>query len=207
MSKDTLTPMALHQANQEQVDIGKTGTQGGKPRDAIHFACAWVQADHVMMPGTWVELINKKAHPTTMQSAIGIIDPFLAKSVKEDEWCWVILKPGTITGLKHHWTHPAFPEDEVEEGIGPDALHYTKEQSKAWITDYLNNHPNAPSYEKFMEEAEAHVKEGGTWGDYLTIGGQDAGGEFSEEIWWHFENVTGIHVPDNLKATQFSCSC
>lgn len=87
-------------------------------RDAIHIALAPVTAGATLKPGQRVGLID----PQTVgpqEPYVGIIDPYLTKSVKKGETCWLCLFPYTVTSLRHEWEHPAFPAPAPEE-VGPD---------------------------------------------------------------------------------------
>ncbi len=53
-----------------------------------------------------------KEHP---EKAIGVIDPFLEFYVMRWERCWLLINPGTITSLRHDWTHSKIDE-EVASG-------------------------------------------------------------------------------------------
>ncbi len=83
-------------------------------RDAIHIAVAPVVAGVSLAPGDYFVLIEGKAIYTlpTNPNAVGFVDPTLPRHgiriVAKDQlfWGWII--PGTITSLRHVWTHPAF---------------------------------------------------------------------------------------------------
>ena len=76
-------------------------------RDAIHVAVAPVEAGEDLLPGTHVGVVGGVCSASA-EDKIGIVDPFLAKSVKSGESFWLFLYPNTITSLRHVWTHPAF---------------------------------------------------------------------------------------------------
>ena len=86
-------------------------------RDAIHIAVAPIIAAENLLVGARVMLdddgmgINE-----TRGEAIGIVDPFRTTPVKEGERFWLCLFPGTITGLRHAWSHPKFRVKAVSLG-------------------------------------------------------------------------------------------
>lgn len=90
--------------------LGQLITDGDRRRDAIHIAVAPVTAAHALSPGQHVGLV--RADSTELvgrcDCPIGIIDPFLQEPVAAGQRCWMFLYPGTITSLRHAWTHPAF---------------------------------------------------------------------------------------------------
>lgn len=94
-------------SDQTTPTVGKllTGSEG---RDAIHFALAPIAAGVPLEPGQHVGLFSDgTAKPTSPH--IGIVDPFLRSPVERGQRFWLFLYPNTITGLRHVWTHPAFP--------------------------------------------------------------------------------------------------
>lgn len=79
-------------------------------RDAIHIAVAPATAAERLSPGEHVGFAKEGDTQLVGSSAkcIGIVDPFLRWPVEPGQRFWVFLYPGTITGLRHVWTHPAF---------------------------------------------------------------------------------------------------
>lgn len=113
--------------------LGKV-LESPQPRDAIHIAVASVQVapgqklrpgqrvgfippgnNLVMSPGLyyWKEvpgLVTGEAIQDQQFSVTyaGIIDPYLDRMAVEGEWVWLCMDQGSITSLRHDWTHPAF---------------------------------------------------------------------------------------------------
>lgn len=94
-------------AEQYQPNVGELCHEGAM-RDAVHFALAPVEADHLLIPGQRVGLgVNGRA-TTGVKDLIGIVDPFFKDLILEGQKFWLFLYPNTITGLRHVWQHPAF---------------------------------------------------------------------------------------------------
>lgn len=88
---------------------------GDEGRDAVHIAIVPGSCEVELHPGQWVGLVRQGRTAVVSPGEgrkIGIVDPFLKAAVKPGEKFWVFLVPRTITGLRHVWSHPAFPEQE-----------------------------------------------------------------------------------------------
>lgn len=81
---------------------------GPGPRDAVHVACIPVKAGRPLAPGEYVKVVNGEAELSSTPD--GIVDPFLKELVHYGEWFWLLLLPGTVTGMRHEWSHPSFDE-------------------------------------------------------------------------------------------------
>jgi hypothetical protein len=83
---------------------------GDRRRDAVHVPIAAVTAAVRLSPGQHVGLIRdddvQQVGPC--ERPIGIVDPFLTQEVEPGERFWLFVYPGSITGLRHVWTHPTF---------------------------------------------------------------------------------------------------
>jgi hypothetical protein len=90
--------------------LGHLIEDGDRRRDAIHIAVAPVTAAERLTPGQHVGLIQKGDLELVgpCENCIGIVDPFLAEDVQAGQRFWLFLYPGTVTSLRHIWTHPAF---------------------------------------------------------------------------------------------------
>jgi hypothetical protein len=95
---------------EQQPQLGQLIDNGERRRDAIHIAVAPVTAAERLAPGQHVGLIE----PGNLElvgpsgTSIGVVDPFLTNDVEPGQRFWLLLYPGTITGLRHVWSHPAF---------------------------------------------------------------------------------------------------
>ncbi len=91
-------------------DLPKIGKliEGHAYRDAIHVAIAPVEAAERLSPGDHVALDDSGRALWTVERGVGIVDPFLLGDVREGERFYVFLYPGSVTGIRHAWTHPAF---------------------------------------------------------------------------------------------------
>ena len=90
--------------------LGQLIQDGDRRRDAIHIAVAPVKAANRLAPGQHVGLVQEGNLELVgpCDRNIGVVDPFLVEEVERGQRFWLFLYPGTITGLRHVWTHPAF---------------------------------------------------------------------------------------------------
>lgn len=80
-------------------------------RDAVHIALFPASSAYSLRPGDTVGLCEgttDKVYPTDGPDAVGVVDPFLRTFAAPGERCYVLLFPGTVTSLRHYWTHPRF---------------------------------------------------------------------------------------------------
>jgi hypothetical protein len=168
-------------------------------RDAIHVAVVPVVAKEALKPGQHIGFDEGgwrvTATPPAPYKLIGIVDPFLPKSVKEGDRFWMVLYPNTITGLKHIWSHPSISQDG----------HGVASESEKWLRDFADRVD--ADYHEMMQVASTHCDEADRWGgNYLCEGGKWEGQSTPKEFWEHYENVTGKKPTDGRYGI-FSCSC
>src|SRR6201991_2988276 len=83
-----------------------------RPRDAVHIAMIPAGARETQRPGQHVVIIDGQAAGAARGGGVGVVDPFLMDDVDQGERFWLLLFPGTITSLRHEWTHPVSPLDD-----------------------------------------------------------------------------------------------
>lgn len=94
---------------------------GGLPpedaaRDAAHVAICPMIAGEDLQPGDHVGFGMENRRDRVWKSrvnAVGVVDPFLTAPVPKGGGFWLLLYPGTVTSLRHAWTHPKFPKEEA----------------------------------------------------------------------------------------------
>ena len=170
----------------ENLKLGEI-IQEDRHRDAIHVAIAPVIAAARLSPGQHIGIVDGGVGPTDKN--IGIVDPFLRQQVSRGQRFWMFLYPNTITSLRHEWTHPAFYGETLVASM-----------SEAWLRNFAEEEAGI-SYRELMDGAAAYLRHG----DYLCEGGRWEGFYVPDELWDHYEAVTG--VKPSTRGSFFSCSC
>lgn len=183
--------------------IGKT-LKGGERRDAVHFAVAPVRAGQFLRAGQRVKFAPGSTDIVVAWDyddapPVGIIDPFLeCLYVTDKDRCWLFLFPNSITGMRHEWTHPAFP-DQQSQSVSEQA-ESDRAYSERWLRGF------AKTYRGDYAEMLAGVTagKGAFFGEDLEYSDFVPGSEF----WRHVSTVTGkSFTVDHMEKTSFRCAC
>ena len=174
--------------------IGKL-IEGESNRDAIHIAIAPVVANETLMPGQHIGFIaGSTSVVDIVPDTIGIVDPFLRRPILRGQAFYMCLYPNTVTGMRHHWSHPAFVAEvkptQVSKATG------IIEQTAAEF---------GLVYDEFMDTVRDFLRTG----DYACEGGRWDGQSLwgNDEFWDAYEEVTGTKVHQDDRGGVFSCSC
>jgi hypothetical protein len=191
--------------------LGTILEPGSGGRDAIHLAVEPVEAGELLDPGDGIALENGLALGASLENSLGIVDPFLRRSVKKGERFWLVVMPRQITSLRHVWTHPGFPEPSSSSAVAAEAPSKSKEVSEKWLRDYCRKN-DCPSYNTILdvvndkaEEVDGYGGASHIEGEYFFSVGEDAHGSIPSEFWDHVEIVTGKKLTN--RPVYFSCSC
>lgn len=110
---------------QELVPLGKLILDPTTRRDCFHIACVPAIALHELTPGQRVairdweqqvgsgERVPIVGDPVLGKDAVGIVDAFLVECAPPQSRCWVFLTPNTVTGLRHAFKSPDFPDEMI----------------------------------------------------------------------------------------------
>lgn len=162
-------------------------------RDAIHYAIAPVVCGPFdLFPGQHVRLDEDGLAILAADSAIGIVDPFLTVRVFAGQTFWLFLYPGSITSLRHDWTHPAFEDVPLP----------SMSKSEIWLRDFAKT--TGWEYGAMMAMLKRAMEMGGA-----CAGDDDTAERFNNrkaEVIAHASVVLGIDPVDPTD-TYFSCAC
>lgn len=176
-------------------------------RDAIHLAVENVVAGAALQAGDHIGLRDGKAYDVDLVEvkALGIVDPFLERSVKAGERFWLVVYPRQITSLRHVWEHPDFPAS------GETAPAITKTEAEAWLRNFCDS-VDCPGYDSVISALNGTLDgtdDYGRWGyideEYFHFSGRDAHSDIPPEFWQNAEIVLGRSLP--YHPPYFSCSC
>lgn len=180
-------------------DIGVTPSDDAK-RDAIHVAIIPVIAGQALRPGQHVGRISKDRFGES-DHPLGIVDPFLKEFVQSEGRFWLFLYQKTVTSIRHHWMHDAFPDELTEtERLAEVVL---SSDSEEWLKKYAERFystANGDPYQTLLSD----LREG-----QVVYRGSDmhSRGELEDEaeLKFHAENILGIKL--NFNDFHFGCSC
>lgn len=161
-------------------------------RDAIHIAVAPVVAGEKLLPGQHVGQVADGKFGVC-ENPIGIVDPFLMSPVEAGKRFYLCLYQNTVTGMRHHWSHPSF------------GAYDPMEESRRWLEAYAAklkpyDVENGNAFDLLIRE----LKSGELFGH-----GSDLHGLYelddAEELRFHASRYLGI--PIEWGKFTFSCSC
>jgi hypothetical protein len=166
-------------------------------RDAIHLAVIPVKAGCVLRAGQYITVNDGVA--TSDHRGPGIVDPFLFGDITEGQNFWMVLRPRIIKSLRHVWSHPDFPDENISQSPNEVSEIFTKAKSEKRIRDFLSTIDDL-EYEEFLAAALS------VYNDYESLNfGKVVSGEIPDDIWDHVEIVTGKKITN--RPTYFACSC
>lgn len=171
-------------------------------RDAIHIAVLPVWTDEELHRGEMVHFVPGRIDRVKVSGKgeeVGIIDPFLhALTVPKNTRVWLFLKPNTVTGMRHHWSHPLVDgQGAVKQvlkrfGKVPD--------SEAWLRNFCGKY--SIGYEELLEEAQKRH------GEICAGNDLDDDVEPDSEYWEHLEEVTGKKFSkEHREGMSWRCAC
>ena len=185
-----------------EVKLGQLASESDQ-RDAIHVAIAPVVAGEALRPGQpigFADGYSGSDRETVCggSTQVGIVDPFLKANVFKGQRFYMLLFPGTITSLRHEWSHPAFANTLPSEGISDRAF------SERWLREY------AAKMNCYDEPAVAFADLlAGLQTNDLHFHGTDLYGlsdlENHDELKRHAEQYLGITI--DWERFAFSCGC
>lgn len=197
---------------QNDVGLGRLALDSDA-RDAVHIAVIPCEAGEEMKPGDPVCIrTDGKGYKWNLGGSsglpVGVVDPFLGTAypsrysanltdrVQAGARFWLLLIPGTITSLRHEWTHDRFPltAGEVVAGVSPE-----RKAAAEKILRRIADDVRMP-FRDLVEQAIA--------GDGISAGSEHIHDVDQGRFWSAMQDYTGRMFDEGHRdATYFSCSC
>lgn len=179
-------------------NLGELTTQ--TERDAIHIAVIPLVADNSFSAGMQVLLSKDGKASSEEGTVIGIVDPFLNVEISRGDRFWVFLYPNTVTGMKHHWSHPV-----IDKHFHPKEEDVKNEIDKICnqINDY--NYYDSWTVDKVLFLADKYWQHGDFYcGDY-----DDGNFNMYYQQFRPLLKLLGYNLPsaDEDGSTYFRCAC
>jgi hypothetical protein len=185
------------------IDLSKeTVTHPLNTRDAIHVAIIAVKAAELLRPGQRVGIVRPGVAGLS-STPVGIVNPYLTDVVVKGEMFWLCLIPGTVTGMRHHWEHPDFALQAVDEMAAEEAKTTDKLQAEKWL--HAQCEPLGCDFDDLVSESSQLVQ-----GEYMWTeeneSARDHWCDIQEEFWKQRAIYTGVDVDEKHRGG-FTCSC
>ena len=165
-------------------------------RDAIHIAVVPLVAGEDLKPGDSFENQNGVAKKSSYRERDGVVDPFLQAPLKKGDRFWAFLNPGSITSLRHIWTHPSFEENKE--------LWEYEEDHYAWLVKFADKHGfGLGELLSIGDDEEPFTGHFTKWGEFDD--------DFYEEkslLFDHLEKYLDKKISEEVRdSVYFSCAC
>lgn len=164
-------------------------------KDAVHVPIAPVVAAHTLCGGDKVILQKVDGCAVLAQpndKPVGVVDPFLNDYVEEGQTFWLFLMPGSISTMRHEWTHPGVDQQPTDSADAFAGL-------KAFADDL------GVKFQELLERADDFVASGDRWVKNRFEGGVSMPARFWE---WYAE-VRNVPLPklgpDSWDRNFFDC--
>lgn len=176
-------------------------------RDAIHIPVLPVTVGgEALYPGQQIYVRDGVAfHAVPGIVAQGIVDPFLSGIAVSGSRVWVLLMPGSVKGMTHHWSADGFADgDIVSNGSAEEE---EMEESQRFMEKFAEK--LRITYEEVLEAGDNYIKND----DYHVLGFDTPSVvyEEGEEYWKHWSIIRGQPVPKKNapwnSSAPFSCAC
>lgn len=166
-------------------------------RDAVHVAVVPMLAAISLKPGQHVGT-DGHGRISASEPHIGVVDPYLRAPLKAGDRCWLFLYPGSITSLRHEWTHPAL-------GATAAPASGSKSASEQWMRKWAMEHVSEDYYGEGKKSEDDALKYAIEAGRNQHIGPYESARDYIDNEWWsHWEIITGQRGD---RDAYFSCGC